>query len=97
MTYVTVVDDAPVRTIANLEQLMAGFPAEPDGLVARYAGTVDGKLCIVAVWDSREDARRFLTEELPPALGRLLGPEPTGLPQARGLDVEHSWTRDADR
>ena len=53
MTYVTVVDDSPAGTVENLDKLMTDILPEPDGLAARYAGMVDGKLCIVAIWDSR--------------------------------------------
>ncbi|MGQ0575200.1 MAG: hypothetical protein ACT4RN_13485 [Pseudonocardia sp.] len=97
MTYLTVVDDAPVRTVANLDRLMTEFLTEPEGLAARYAGTVDGRLCIVAVWDSRAHADRFLTERLGPALARLLGPEPAGCPTELGVQVEHSYVRDGAR
>lgn len=58
MTYVTVVDDSPAGSVENLDKLMTDILAEPDGLAARYAGTVEGKLCIVGIWDSREHARR---------------------------------------
>src|SRR3954468_12647546 len=73
MTYVTIVDDSPARTVENLDKLMTDILPEPDGLVARYAGMVDGKLCIVAIWDSREHAQAFMSERLRPGLGQLLG------------------------
>ena len=66
MTYVTVVDDSPARTVENLDKLMTDILPEPDGLAARYAGMVDGKLCIVAIWDSREHAQAFMPSDSAP-------------------------------
>jgi hypothetical protein len=93
MTYVTVVDDSPARTVENLDKLMTDILPEPDGLVARYAGMVDGKLCIVGIWDSREHAQAFMTERLGPGLRRLLGDGPAGPPRVLGIEVEHSYVR----
>ena len=94
MSYVTVVDDSPAGTIENLDRLMTEILPEPDGLVARYAGTVDGKLCIVAVWDSREHAETFMKRDLGPGLRQLLGSAaPQSPPRSVGIEVEHSWVR----
>ena len=69
MTYITVVDDSPAGTVENLDKLMTDILPEPDGLAARYAGMVDGKLCIVAIWDSRPThAQAFMTQRLGPGL-----------------------------
>ena len=82
MTYVTVVDDSPAGTVENLDKLMTDILPEPDGLAARYAGMVDGRLCIVAVWDSREHAESFLHQRLGPGPGQpqalLGGPDVPG-------------------
>lgn len=93
MTYVTIVDDSPARTVENLDTLMTDILPEPDGLAARYAGMVEGRLCIVAVWDSEEHARTFMTERLGPGLRRLLGEPPAGPPRSTGLEVEHAYVR----
>lgn len=93
MTYVTVVDDSPAGTVENLDKLMSDILAEPDGLAARYAGTVDGKLCIVAIWDSREHAESFMSTRLGPGLRQLLGTAPAGRPHAVGIEVEHCYVR----
>jgi hypothetical protein len=93
MTYVTVIDDSPARTVENLDKLMTDILPEPDGLGARYAGMVDGKLCIVAIWDSREHAQAFMTERLGPGLRRLLGEAPPAPPRALGIEVEHTYVR----
>lgn len=94
MSYVTVVDDSPAGTVENLDRLMSEILPDPDGLAARYAGTVDGKLCIVAVWDSREHAETFMKRDLGPGLRQLLGAAaPTSPPRSVGIEVEHSWVR----
>ncbi|MDT0353928.1 hypothetical protein [Pseudonocardia charpentierae] len=93
MTYVTVVDDSPARTVENLDKLMTDILPEPDGLTARYAGMVDGKLCIVAIWDSREYAQAFMSERLGPGLRQLLGQAPANPPRSLGVEVEHTYVR----
>jgi hypothetical protein len=94
MSYVTVVDDSPAGTIENLDRLMSEILPDPEGLAARYAGVVDGKLCIVAVWDSREHAETFMKRDLGPGLRQLLGTAaPTSPPRSTGIEVEHSWVR----
>ena len=93
MTYVTVVDDSPARTVENLDKLMTDILPEPDGLSARYAGMVDGKLCIVAIWDSREHAQAFMGQRLGPGLGQLLGEAPASPPRTVGIEVEHTYVR----
>lgn len=93
MSYVTVVEDAPAGTIENLDRLMTEILPDPEGLAARYAGTVDGKLCIVGVWDSREHAETFMKRDLGPGLRQLLGAAPTTPPRSTGIEVEHSWVR----
>lgn len=93
MSYVTVVDDSPARTVENLDRLMTEILPEPDGLTARYAGTVDGRLCIVAIWESREHADTFMKRDLGPGLRQLLGAAPEFPPTSVGIEVEHSWVR----
>lgn len=93
MTYVTVVDDSPAGSIENLDKLMSDILAEPDGLAARYAGMVDGKLCLVGIWDSREHAEAFMTTRLGPGLRQLLGTAPAAPPRALGIEVEHCYVR----
>ena len=67
---------------------------EPDGLEGRYVGTADdGKLRVVALWESKAHADRFFAETLGPALAKALGPEPVGKPQVVGIDVARSYVR----
>lgn len=61
--------------------------------MVRYAGTVDGKLCVVAVWDSREHAETFMRRDLGPGLRQLLGAAPATPPRSVGFEVEHSCVR----
>lgn len=93
MSYVTIVEDSPAGTVENLDRLMSEILPDPDGLVARYAGTVDGKLCVVGVWDSREHAETFMQRDLGPGLRQLLGAAPSASPRSVGVEVEHSWSR----
>lgn len=93
MTYITVVDDSPAGTVENLDKLMTDILPEPDGLAARYAGMVDGKLCIVAIWDSADHARTFMAQRLGPGLAQLLGAPPATPVRTTGIQVEHSYVR----
>ncbi len=93
MSYITIVDDSPAGSVANLDKLMTDILPEPDGLTARYAGMVGGKLCIVAVWDSREHAETFMTQRLGPGLRQLLGAAPAHPPASVGFEVEHTYVR----
>jgi hypothetical protein len=54
---------------------------------------VDGKLCIVAIWDSREHAQAFMAERLGPGLRQLLGETPVNPPRTVGIQVEHTYVR----
>jgi hypothetical protein len=72
---------------------MTDILPEPDGLAAPYAGMVDGKLCIVAIWDSREHAQAFMAERLGPGLRQLLGEAPGAPPRTVGIEVEHTYVR----
>jgi len=64
---------------------------EPEGLRARYCGAGDGTLRVITLWESREHAERFVTEQLGPAFATVLGPEPAGRPELIGLELVRSW------
>ena len=83
----------PFETIEKFDAVMAQLGAEPEGLEARYVGTTDGQLRVVTVWESKEQADRFFTERLGPALAKALGPEPVGTPQVIGIDIARSYVR----
>ena len=91
MKWITVATP-PFGSIDQLDTVMAQL-GEPDGLEARYVGTADGALRVVALWESKAHADRFLTEDLGPALARTLGPEPVGAPEFVGIDVARSYVR----
>lgn len=92
MSYVTVFD-SPAGSIENMQKVVAEIGQPPQGLAARYAGMSDGRLRVVAVWDSQAHADAFFAGYLGPALAKVLGPEPTGRPTAAGMEVLESYTR----
>ncbi len=63
-------------------QEKAGVEADPPaGLIIHTAGTVDGELQIVDVWETQDAADRFGTERLMPAIKDVAGDQaPAGPP-----------------
>jgi hypothetical protein len=59
----------------------------PDGLIVHTASVVDGKLKIVDVWESEEDAQRFGQERLGPAIESVVGPEMAGPPRPDQVSI----------
>ena len=47
--------------------------AQPDGLIIRAAGEVDGRWKAVSIWDSREAFDRFVEQQLIPAVREAFG------------------------
>lgn len=84
----------PVATVEQAEAVFAQVEPAPDGLVARYLGKANGKLRIVALWESKAHADRFFATTLGRALARALGPEPAGMPEVIGIDVVRSYVRE---
>ena len=93
MQWITVATP-PFKSIDKFDALQAKMSGAPDGLEARYVGTIDGKLRVVSVWESKAHADRFFTETLPPLLTEVLGPEPVGAAETIGIDVSRSYTRE---
>jgi hypothetical protein len=60
----------------------AGFDSDPPaGLLVHCASEVDGAFQVVDVWESEEDARRFDSERLGPAINAVVfGGDPTQSP-----------------
>jgi hypothetical protein len=85
-------------SFASLEQVdavIAKLDGPPEGMAARYIGTTsDGGLRVVALWESRAHAERFLTEKLGPAVATALGPEPNGASELVGIEVARSYVRE---
>jgi hypothetical protein len=63
---------------------------EPEGLQARYVADVGDGIRVVAVWDSKHHADRFLEERLAPALATAFE-EPQGRPEVLEGDVANSY------
>ena len=62
----------------------------PPGQVYHAAGETDGGVLIAAVWDSKEDSDRFVSETLMakgPIEGGLVGP-----PEERGAEIANLET-----
>ena len=60
MEWITIAD-WPGGTVADFDKLHAEH-GDPDGLVARYCGVVNGDLRIVAAWESKAAARAVLRQ-----------------------------------
>lgn len=75
MTYIistnTPGDEATFQKVGDLVE------AQPDGLVALYAGPGGDGLSITAVWETKAQADRFAAEQLVPALQGLGVQAPT--------------------
>jgi hypothetical protein len=75
-------------------QLHAQLGGEQDGLEARYVGTAeDGKLRVIALWESKAHADRFFAETLGRARTKALGAG-VGAPDVVGIDVARTYTRE---
>jgi hypothetical protein len=93
MQWITV--GAPPFRIEQYDQVFAQLDEQPDGLETRYVGTDDdGKVRIVAVWESKEHADRFFAETRGPLLAQALGSEPVGRPDVMGIEVAHRYVRE---
>jgi len=93
MQWITVATP-PFESIDTFDAVCAQLGGTPDGMEARYAGSVDGTLRVVTLWESKTHADRFMAEKLGPALARALGPEPAGTPTYVGIDVARSYVRE---
>src|SRR3954464_9845429 len=59
----------------------------PDGLILHSASEVDGKLKIVDIWESNEQAERFGQERLGPAIAEVAGEQMAGPPDPAQLEI----------
>ncbi len=87
----------PFQSIEQFDKVTASVDeAPPEGMQSRYVGTSDdGKLRVVALWETKAHADRFFAETLGPAVARVLGPEPVGRPEMYGIDVARSFVRES--
>jgi hypothetical protein len=79
----------PFGSIEKFDEVSGA--AAPNGLVARYAGTVDGELRVIALWETKQHADTFFRETLGPVLAKALGPEPAGMPKVEHVEVLRSY------
>jgi hypothetical protein len=93
MSYLTIAKPA-FGTLEGFRKIMStqGIgQGEPDGLQARYVAEVGDGIRVVAVWESKQHADRFLEERLAPALATAFD-EPQGSPEVLGGVVANSYT-----
>src|SRR5919199_840878 len=93
MSYLTIAKPA-FGTLEGFRKIMTDQgvgPGEPDGLQARYVADVGDGIRVVAVWESKEHADRFLQERLAPALPTAFD-EPQGRPEVLKGEVANSYT-----
>lgn len=87
MEWLTVVD-WPGGTVADFDDAH-GERGDPDGLVARYVGSYQGDLRIVAVWESQERAEAFFAG-IPEDVALRLAPRSGGSPIVAGMGADHA-------
>lgn len=90
MEWITVVD-WPGGRISDFDKARAEY-GDPDGLVARYCGVVNGDLRIVAAWESKAAAERFFAN-MPADLTARLAPRTNGVPNVTAFEAERSFNR----
>jgi hypothetical protein len=93
MSYLTIAKP-PYNTLEGFQKLMSerGIGRrEPEGLQARYVAEVGDGIRVVAVWESKQHADRFLEERLAPALATVFD-EPQGRPEVLQGEVANSYT-----
>ena len=93
MSYLTIAKPA-FGTVEGFEQIMSARgigQGEPAGLRARYVADVGDGIRVVAVWESKQHADRFLEERLAPALATAFD-EPQGRPEVLQGEVAHSYS-----
>ncbi len=89
MTYLTIAKPA-FGTLDGFQKIMSVQPNEPEGLQARYVADVGDGIRVVAVWESKQHAERFLEERLAPALASAFD-EPQGRPEVLQGEVANSY------
>ena len=93
MSYLTIAKPA-FGTLEGFQKLMSAQgigQGEPEGLQARYVADVGDGIRVVAVWESKQHADRFLEDRLAPALTSAFD-EPQGRPEVLQGVVANSYT-----
>lgn len=92
MQWITV--GKPPFRIEQVDTFLAHLGEEPAGLRARYVGTADdGKVRVVALWESKEHADKFFAKRFGPVLAEAFGLEPVGRPEVIGVEVACSYVQ----
>jgi hypothetical protein len=81
----------PFNSIETFDAVRDRLGVEPEGLLARWVGTVDGGVRVVMVWRSRAHADHFFAHRLGPALAATLGPEPAGAPTVTAFEAQRTY------
>jgi hypothetical protein len=89
MEWITIVD-WPGGTVAGFDEAHAEH-GDPDGLIARYVGTFDGDMRIIAVWADKQAAERFFAD-MSDDVARRLAPRTNGTPAVAAFSAERSWS-----
>jgi hypothetical protein len=90
MQWITVATP-PFGSIDQFDEVMRRVGEEPEGLQARYVGSVGDGLRVICLWESQVHADRFFAERLGPAFAKALGPHPAGSPEVLGIEVSRSY------
>jgi hypothetical protein len=93
MSYLTIAKPA-FGSLEGFQKIMSAQgigSGEPAGLQARYVADVGDGIRVVAVWESKQDADRFLEERLAPALANAFD-EPQGRPEVLQGEVANSYS-----
>jgi hypothetical protein len=93
MSHLTIAKPA-FGTLEGFQKIMSAQAigqGEPEGLQARYVADVGDGIRVVAVWESKQHADRFLEQRLAPALATAFD-ERQGHPQVLQGEVANSYT-----
>jgi hypothetical protein len=80
-------DEVTYEMYQQVEDKIDAKNNPPAGLIVHTASVVDGKLKIVDIWESEEDAQRFGQERLGPAIQEVAGPEVGGPPRPDQIQI----------
>jgi hypothetical protein len=80
-------DEVTYDVYQQVEQKLDVENDPPQGLIVHTASEVDGKLKIVDIWESEEDAQRFGQDRLGPAIEAVVGQEMAGPPRPDQVQV----------
>jgi hypothetical protein len=69
-----------------------GFPPNtPDGLLSHHAGTRDGGIRIVDIWESRGHFDRFIEGTIGPAMAKVPGAADVAIGDPEEAELLNEW------